>query len=119
MIVSSNKTPLFEIMRDLKKYTAKKFIEEMQYFNESVKEWLLEAFKEEALKIKSVKSYKVWRDGNHPVELEGNEMINQRLNYIHNNPVEAELVDEPHNYLYSSARVYAGIKGMLEVVIID
>ncbi len=30
-------------------------------------------------------------------------MLDQRLDYLHNNPVEAGLVDEPHKYLYSSA----------------
>jgi REP element-mobilizing transposase RayT len=119
MIVSTKKTPLSAILRDIKKFTSKKFIKEMNFFNESRKEWLLEAFKSEANKVKRITSFKVWKDGNHPVELEGNAMIDQRLEYIHNNPVESEIVDEPESYLYSSARDYAGIKGILEVVLMD
>jgi len=48
-----------------------------------------------------------------------NRFIDQKLDYIHNNPVTAEIVDEPHYYLYSSARDYAGIKGLLDVEIIE
>jgi hypothetical protein len=40
-------------------------------------------------------------------------MIDQKLNYIHNNPVEAGFVEKAEDYLYSSARDYAGMKGLL------
>jgi hypothetical protein len=39
----------------------------------------------------------------------------QKLEYIHNNPVEAGFVEEPEHYIYSSARDYSGYKGMLEL----
>jgi putative transposase len=42
-------------------------------------------------------------------------MLERRLHYIHQNPVEAELVDEPEYYWYSYARDYAGEKGLLEL----
>ena len=35
--------------------------------------------------------------------------IDQRLEYIHNNPVEAGIVLSPEDYLYSSAINYAGL----------
>ena len=44
-----------------------------------------------------------------------NHMIDQKLHYIHWNPVEAGLVQYPEDYLYSSARDYAGIKGRVDV----
>ena len=59
--------------------------------------------------------HKVWQDGNHPVLLDTNKMIEDRLHYIHHNPVEAEFVDEPEYYWYSSARDYAEQKGLLEI----
>jgi REP-associated tyrosine transposase len=43
------------------------------------------------------------------------EMIDQRLDYLHNNPLEAGFVDEPEGYLYSSARDYAGNKGLIDI----
>jgi putative transposase len=40
------------------------------------------------------------------------------MNYIHDNPVRAELVANPEEYLYSSARDYAGEKGLVEIVFV-
>jgi putative transposase len=37
------------------------------------------------------------------------------MNYIHNNPVRGELVANPEDYLYSSARDYAGEKGFVNI----
>ena len=48
-------------------------------------------------------------------ELSSNEMIDQRLDYIHNNPLKDGIVEKPEDYLYSSALDYAGGKGMLEI----
>ena len=42
-------------------------------------------------------------------------MARQKLDYIHNNPVEAGSVAEPEHWLYSSAIDYSGGKGLLEV----
>ncbi len=48
-----------------------------------------------------------WQQDNHPVEITTREMFEQRLNYIHNNPVRAGLVFYPEGYRYSSAIDYA------------
>jgi hypothetical protein len=42
-------------------------------------------------------------------------MIQQRLDYIHNNPVEDEIVFSAEDYKYSSACIYAGSVGVLEI----
>ncbi|MEZ4987401.1 MAG: hypothetical protein R2795_20545 [Saprospiraceae bacterium] len=60
-----------------------------------------------------------WQQDNHPVELASPEWILQRLQYIHNNPVVAGIVDEPSQYLYSSARNYLEQKGLIDVEILD
>jgi hypothetical protein len=39
----------------------------------------------------------------------------QKIDYIHNNPVHDEIVDEPEYYWYSSAPDYAGKKGLIDV----
>lgn len=46
-------------------------------------------------------------------------MMEQKLNYIHQNPVKAGIVENPEDYLYSSARNYAGVKGFIEVKFIE
>lgn len=51
-----------------------------------------------------------------PIELTSNKFIDQKLAYIHENPVKAGLVDKPWEYRYSSARDYmSNQKGLLQV----
>ena len=119
IISKTGELSLSEILRDLKKYTNKKIVDLLDQINESRREWLLEAFKKEADKIKRNTKYKVWQDGNHPVLLDTNTMMQQRLDYIHNNPVEAGIVNEPEQYVFSSARDYAGQKGLMDVEFIE
>ncbi|WP_317039620.1 hypothetical protein [Sinomicrobium oceani] len=47
-----------------------------------------------------------------------NKVIQEKVSYIHNNPVEAGLVSKPQDYLYSSATDYAGGKGLLDHIIV-
>jgi len=55
---------------------------------------------------------------NKPIELWSNKVINEKISYIHNNPVNEGLVYYPEDYVYSSARDYSGKKGLLEGVIL-
>ena len=41
----------------------------------------------------------------------------QKLKYIHDNPVEGMLVTNPEDYLFSSARNYADLDYLLEVIV--
>lgn len=45
--------------------------------------------------------------------------MQQKLDYIHNNPVVSGFVDNPDDWLFSSARDYAGRKGLLEMYFIE
>jgi len=46
------------------------------------------------------------------------QVIDEKINYIHNNPVDEGFVFRPEDYLYSSAADYAGEKGIMDDVII-
>ncbi|MGB4577335.1 MAG: transposase [Paludibacter sp.] len=85
---------------------------------ESRKESLLKQFEEAAEKSSNVKHYQLWRHDNKPIELWSNKVIDEKLNYIHNNPVEVGLVFKAEHYVYSSAIDYAGEKGLLDIVLI-
>jgi len=66
----------------------------------------------------NVKTYQFWRHDNKPIELWSNQEIDEKLNYVHNNPVEEGVVFRAEDYLYSSATDYAGEKGLLNNVIV-
>ena len=119
MIVSSNKNPLADIVRDRKAYTSKKIREAINDNpEESRKEWMLWMMERAAKRYARESTFQFWQPGNHAVELNTNEMIDQRLNYIHDNPVKAGMVDKPQDYVYSSARDYCGEKGLVDVILI-
>jgi len=63
-------------------------------------------FKRAGAKNSNNKVYQFWQQDNHPIELSTNEMIDQRLNYLHENPVKAGLVMDAQSYKYSSAVDY-------------
>ena len=43
-------------------------------------------------------------------------MMEQKLEYIHWNPVKRGYVDDPTHWRYSSARNYAGMPSLISVV---
>jgi hypothetical protein len=65
------------------------------------------------------KKYQFWQQNNHPIELNNNHIMQQKLDYIHANPVEAGIVYEPDHYLYSSAADYSEKKGLIPIRIIE
>ena len=92
MIISSEENELQDIIRDFKKFTSKEFIKAIKEHPESRREWLLAKFSYAAKRVKKGANYKVWKDGFHPVILDTIQKIEQRVNYIHYNPVASELV---------------------------
>jgi len=45
-------------------------------------------------------------------------MIDQRINYVHENPVRAMIVANAEDYLFCSAKNYASLDGLIEVEVI-
>jgi len=107
------------ILRDMKKFTSKNLITEISNNEkESRKEWMLAIFKNAGNYNSNNKDFQFWQQDNRPIELWSNEVIQQKLTYIHNNPVVMGLVDEPWHWKYSSALDYAGGKGLLDLNLI-
>jgi REP element-mobilizing transposase RayT len=111
-------TMLSDIMRDFKKHTSKLVIKTIAEINESRQSWLLSAFEYAGRTNRKIKDYKVWQDGYHPEEIITQPFMDQKLDYIHYNAVEAGLVTEPHHYALSSAIDYAGGKGLIDVSLV-
>ena len=67
---------------------------------------MLAYFKQAAIESKKHIKYMFWKNGYHPIEISTNARLKQRLNYIHNNPVKAGIVEKAEDYIYSSAKDY-------------
>ena len=102
-----------DILRDFKKFTSKAIFKAIsENYSESRREILLKHFA-------TPEGIRFWRTDNNPVELWSNAVITQKLNYIHQNPVEEGLVFRAEDYVYRSAIDYAGGKGMLDIFVIE
>ncbi len=110
---------LADIIRDFKKFTSKKIIQNIQQEPESRREWMLKLFAQACEHLKRDQEYKLWQTGYHAEELFSSKFISQKLQYIHNNPVKDHIVEKPEDYLYSSARNYAELESPLEVELIS
>lgn len=117
LIISSEITKLEDVVRDMKKFTSKQIIKAItKNPEESRKEWMLNIFSYAGTGNKNNKDYQFWKQDYHPVELTTNEMLLQRLGYLHENPVRSGLVWEAWHYKYSSAiDYYMNEKGLLPI----
>ncbi len=87
----------------------------VRYFEHHKIERILKQFAFCKKNHKTDRTYQVWEEGNHPQLIQNNEMLIQKLDYIHQNPVKRGYVDEPAHWRYSSARNYSGRAGLIEV----
>ena len=107
---------LSDILRDFKKFTSKKIVAAIEgNEKESRRDWLLDRFRFVAANDKKIQGYKFWQDGNYVELIQSRDFFIQKINYVHQNPVRQQLVDKAECYLYSSARDYAGQKGLLKI----
>src|SRR6266536_2944036 len=60
-----------DIIRDLKKYTSKQIAKAIETIGESRREWLLNAMSKEAKRIGRAVNYKLWKDDNHAICIDG------------------------------------------------
>jgi REP element-mobilizing transposase RayT len=110
MIVSSD--DLHKTMQSFKQFTAKQILDMLKKANVKTILDQLMFYKKANHKEKT---YQVWEEGYQPKLIQSDEIMIQKINYIHHNPVKRGYVDEAIHWRYSSARDYEGIEGLVEV----
>lgn len=102
---------LSDILKDMKAYTAKQLIKAIEENSqESRKEWMLNKFEYYGNKSPQKQKYQFWKHDNHPFFLYTNKMIQQKVDYIYYNPVEAGFVNQPQEWRLSSANEQSPVK---------
>lgn len=120
LIIGTQKMTMQDILRDMKKHTSKAIIKSIaENPQESRKDWMLWMFERAGSRNPNNQKFQFWQQHNKPIELWNNEIMQQKLDYIHYNPAEAGFVAEPEHYTYSSAIDYAGGKGMIDIIFIE
>ena len=103
---------LSEQVGRFKSYTARCIIDSMV---ESGFKTLLQELRFFKLHHKTDQAHQLWQEGSHPEQITSDDMMLQKLEYMHNNPIRRGYVDGPTHWRYSSARNYAGQTGLIDV----
>ncbi len=88
------------VQRDFLKYTAQQIKFRLQKTNNSLLDKFFVGSKD--------RKYNIWQRNAYSFELDNIQTFIQKLNYIHNNPLQEKrcLSNSPEEYLYSSAKFY-------------
>jgi REP element-mobilizing transposase RayT len=97
---------------DFKSFTARQIIDHLETQNVRTLLKMLQVLK---ARHKTDRTHQLWQEGSHPEQILDTEMMLQKLEYIHPNPVARGYVDEEVHWRHSSARNYAGLPGLFPV----
>ncbi|RDC65796.1 REP-associated tyrosine transposase [Adhaeribacter pallidiroseus] len=110
-IAAAETGTLSDILRDFKSYTAKQILQLIQGNpQESRKDWLLYLLRHFARRNNYNIEFQFWQHHNHPIDLVSKEMVRQKVNYIHQNPVQAGIITEEQAFVYSSVNPLSPLK---------
>jgi putative transposase len=99
LIIGSHGEKMEDIMRDMKKHTSLALKAAIKnHPGESRREWMLWMMERAGKKNSQNVNFQLWQQ---------------------DNPAVAGIVDRPEDYLYSSARDYCGIPGLIEINLVD
>lgn len=102
-------------IHDFKSYTARRIID---YLSDQGFSSILDQLRLNKKVHKIHQEFQLWQEGSHPIIMFNQEILNQKLDYIHYNPVRRGYVDDPAYWRYSSYHDYHGKAGLLPVEII-
>ena len=91
---------LASTLTDMKRFTSRALLEQIK---KEKRDWLINQLSYYRAAHKTRSDHQVWQEGVHPQEIDGDEMMGQKLDYIHNNPVVRGLVVGPEHWRFSSA----------------
>ena len=95
------------LIRDFKGYTSRRMLKVIvENEQESRKEWLLWMFGKAGKLNSNVKQMQFWQQNNMPIEIWSLKVFEQKLDYIHDNPVLSGFVLNAIDWKFSSARNY-------------
>ena len=97
---------------EFKSFTAKEIFHKMEEIGAKT---LLQELTYYKLRHKVDQEHQLWQEGSHPKVIESDDVMWQKIEYTHNNPLRRGYVDQPEHWRYSSARSYAGQPGLIDV----
>lgn len=115
-IATATFTNLSSILRDFKRHTSKEICKLLRDDNRNYLRWMLK----NSYSKEKKGSAQIWHHNNWPILIEDENVFEQKLNYIHDNPVVKEYVAQTAEWLYSSARnYYLGDNSVIKIDYVD
>lgn len=110
-------TVLAEIEKEFKSFTAEKILESIHTEPMARKQWMLHCLQNLGNILGLSKKFHVWQKNSCPVyiALDKKDILIEYFDYIHAAPVRDRIVDTGCDYLYSSARDYSGMQGLVHI----
>ena len=107
--------------KEFKRFTTTKILETIDEEPDLRRDWLLQRFEHSSQTLKRLEKFQLWQSCVNPVYIEFKQLykLQERVLYIHENPVRDKIVARPEEYIFSSASDYAGNKGLVNVTVID
>ena len=103
-ILRAKNENLSDVIRDFKKFTSKSIFNAIETNSqESRKNWLLKTLSYE-------NKIWFWEEGYHGEEIYTQDFFDSKMDYIHQNPLRAGIVEKEEEYLNSSAGEIYGIR---------
>ncbi len=116
MIIGTTGKNLDDIVGEMKSYTSTQFKKIIKdHPQESRKEWMLWMMERAGKKNSNNSDWQFWQQHNKPLEIKDQEMFDNTLKYIHDNPVLAGFVNKAEDWKYSSAADFCGLKGLINL----
>lgn len=108
---------LDEIEMQYKAFSTQKILAAIDTEPETRREWLLKRFEDYTNAPGSVRQYNIWqnRSSRSIIEMDQPAQLVEYYEYIHENPVRERFVDQAPDFPYSSARDYAGYRGLVNI----
>ncbi|MDF2384183.1 transposase [Nostoc ellipsosporum NOK] len=102
---------------EFKQFTTNKIMEAIDTEPDARRKWMMNLFREAGSFFSTTKKIQVWQRVTNPVFIETarpSQMV-EHIEYVQQNPVRDRIVESAADYLYSSARDYAGLRGLVNI----
>jgi putative transposase len=107
--------------RDFKKHTTPLILKALEMEMDFRREWMMRHFENYGKPLRRIEKFHLWQNCSSPLRIDCQQpkALLDRIAHIHENPVREMIVEQPEAYLHSSARDYAGMRGIVNVRVVQ
>ena len=107
--------------RDFKKFTTPIILKTIEMEMDFRRDWMMQRFEDYGKPLRRIEKFHLWQNCSGPLRIDCQQpnYLLDRIAHMHENPVRERIVEQPEAYIFSSARDYAGIRGLVNVRVVQ